>query len=65
MFVLPGANNKKSSLVQEITWYQTGKKYCQVSNIRDTLVGNKIVDTSDVVGASPLGAAPTTSPLST
>ena len=28
--------------------------------IRRTLVGNKIVDHSDVVGASPVGAAPTT-----
>ena len=27
--------------------------YRQVSNIRRTLVGNKIVDHSDVVGASP------------
>ena len=40
-------------------------KYRQVSNIRLTLVGNKIVDHSDVVGASPVGAAPTTSSLST
>ena len=39
--------------------------YRQVSNIRRTLVGNKIVDNSDVVGASPVGAAPTTSSLST
>ena len=30
-----------------------------------TLVGNKIVDHSDVVGASPIGAAPTTSSFST
>ena len=37
----------------------------QVSNIRRTLVGNKIVDNSDVVGVSPVGAAPTTSELST
>ena len=37
----------------------------QVSNIRRTLVGNKIVDNSDVVGASPVGAAPTTSSFST
>ena len=37
----------------------------QVSNIIRTLVGNKIVDHSDVVGASPVGAAPTTSSLST
>ena len=39
--------------------------YRQVSNIRWTLVGNKIVDHSDVVGASPVGAAPTTSSFST
>ena len=30
--------------------------YRQVSNIRRTLVGNKIVDHSDVVGASPVGS---------
>ena len=35
--------------------------YRQVSNISGTLVGYKIVDHSDVVGASPVGAAPTTS----
>ena len=39
--------------------------YRQVSNIRRTLVSNKIVDHSDVVGASPVGAAPTTSSFST
>ena len=39
--------------------------YRQVSNINRTLVGNKIVDHSDVVGASPVGAAPTTSSFST
>ena len=39
--------------------------YRQVSNISRTLVGNKIVDNSDVVGAAPVGAAPTTSELST
>ena len=33
----------------------------QTYNISHTLVGNKIVDHSDVVGASPVGAAPTTS----
>ena len=38
--------------------------YSQISNIRRTLVGNKIVDHSDVVGASPVGAAPTTSSFS-
>ena len=35
--------------------------YRQLSNIRHTLVVDKIVDHSDVVGASPVGAAPTTS----
>ena len=37
----------------------------QTSNKSRTLGGNKIVDHSDVVGASPVGAAPTTSSLST
>ena len=40
-------------------------KYRQTSNISQTLTGNKIVDHSDVVGASPVGAAPTTSSFST
>ena len=35
--------------------------YRKTSEIRDTLVDYKIVDHSDVVGASPVGAAPTTS----
>ena len=35
--------------------------YRQVSNIRRTLVGSKIVDHSGVVGALPVGTAPTTS----
>ena len=39
-------------------------KYRKTSNKRRTLVGNKIVDHSDVVGASPVGAAPTTSSFS-
>ena len=36
-----------------------------IKYITRTLVGNKIVDHSDVVGASPVGAAPTTSSFST
>ena len=40
-------------------------KYRQTSNIRGTLVGNNIGDDSDVVGASPVGTAPTTSTFST
>ena len=35
--------------------------YRQIPNIRRTLIGYEIVDHSDVVGASPVGAAPTTS----
>ena len=37
----------------------------QTSNICRTLVGNKIVDHSDVVGASPVSTAPTTFSFST
>ena len=39
--------------------------YCQTSNINQTLVGIRIVDHSDVVGTSPVGAAPTASSFST
>ena len=55
-------HNWKESLYNE-----TGAMgiYRKVSNISRTLVGNKIVDHSDVVGASPVGAAPTTSSFST
>ena len=41
------------------------KQYRETSNISRTLVGNAIIDHSDVVGASPAGAAPTTSSFST
>ena len=37
----------------------------KTSSISHTLVGNEFVDNSDVVGASPVGAAPTTSSFST
>ena len=43
----------------------TGDWYRQVSNISRTLEGNEIVDHSDVAGASPAGAVPTTSSFST
>ena len=46
-----------------MSWSQD--KYHKTSNISRTLVGNKIVDHSDVVGASTVGAAPTTSSFST
>ena len=52
---------------------QSQKNYAQLhknkcrknSNISCTLVGTKIVDQSDVVGAPPVGAALTTSSFST
>ena len=46
-------------------WLMLRLSYRQTSNIRRILVGNKIVDNSDVVGASPVGAAPTASSFST
>ena len=48
----------------EMILLQWKKYYCQTSNISHTLVGNKLVDHSDVVGASPVGFAPTTSSFS-
>ena len=51
-----------SALAMEILQFRT---YRQTSNIRRTSVCNKIVGHSDVVGASPVGAAPTTSSFST
>ena len=48
--------------------YRSHRKYSlysQTSNISRTLVSNYIVDHSDVVGASPVGAAPTTFSFST
>ena len=47
-----------------LPWPQYVNIYCQISNICCTLIGNKIVDHSDVVGSSPVGAAPTTSSFS-
>ena len=41
------------------------QNYCQTSDISHTWVGNKIFDHSDVVGALPVDAAPTTSSFST
>ena len=39
--------------------------YRQTSNTKRILEGNTIIDHSDVVGASPVGAAPTTSSFAT
>ena len=55
----------------QVEWHDTKSfrfwimEYRQTSYIRRTLGGNKLVDHSDVVGASPVGAAPTTSSTST
>ena len=41
------------------------RTYRRASNKIRTLIGNRIVDHSDVLGAAPVGAAPTTSSFST
>ena len=49
-------------------WKFMGNAFCnyrETSNINHTLIGNKIVNNSDVVGASPVDAAPSTSSFST
>ena len=50
-------------LMDELTWNKLlfDSKYHKTSNIRCTSAGIKIVGHSNVVGASPAGAAPTTS----
>ena len=58
-YVMTGMQRKKIILRTPVLLYR------QISNIRCTLVGNEIVDHSDVVGASPVGAAPTTSSFAT
>ena len=56
-------NHKIPWIFWTVAWFI--ETYNKTSNICGTLVGNKIVDHSDVVGASPVGAAPTTSSFST
>ena len=51
--------------IDQLDRFPNGSDYHQISNITHTLIGNKIVDHSDVVGTSPVGAAPTTSSFST
>ena len=51
------------AILSRVKWVKY--HYRKTSNINRTLVGDKIVDNSDVVGASPVGAAPTTSSFST
>ena len=50
----------KALEMELLTWDSfRQKKYCKTSNISRASVAIKIVDHSDVVGASPAGAAPT------
>ena len=46
-------------LVADQIYMSNIPNYCATSNLSRTLAGNKIIDHSDVVGASPVGAAPT------
>ena len=55
----------ETQMITMIDFFIFQNTYRQNPNISDTLVGNKLVDHSDVVGASPVGAAPTTSSFST
>ena len=54
-----------SSYLKARFYFDTQNNYRKTSGISRAFVGNKIVDNSDVVGASPVGAAPTTSSFST
>ena len=64
--IVQGPENHYTQYILYYRWFsQIGNEYRQASNIRRTLVGNYIHDHSDVVGASPVGAAPTTSSIST
>ena len=53
------------SFMKSYNLFEYNYEYCQISNIRCTLADYKTVDHSDVVGASSVGAAPTTSSFST
>ena len=66
--ILTGTCLATSSPPFSLTRFKLNKDfviYRQVSYIRRTLEDNEIVYHSDVVGASPVGAAPTTSSFST
>ena len=66
MYISFHQNMKLIKWLENKIWERMLKKqYRKTSNISRTLIGNKVVDNSDVVGASPVGAAPTTSSFST
>ena len=60
LYILPYLKTEMLHVVENIS-----PIYRQTSDISRTSVGHIIVDNSDVVGASSVGAAPTTSSLST
>ena len=59
-FMLTSAFDPWPLKVNQLTRPITANRYSKTSNIRGTLVGNKSVDQSDVVGAAPVVAAPPT-----
>ena len=59
VFKLSYGQKNSSSKLQMCIWIAS--TYRKIFYIKHTSVGNKIVDHSDVVGATPIGAAPTTS----
>ena len=58
----PCCNDTKTftNMQPTLQTFDTYKQHCQTSDIRCTLLGNNIVENSDVLGASPVGTAPTT-----
>ena len=56
---------KTNNISQMLVYEYKLRIYRKTPNISRTIVGNKVVDNSDVIGASPVGAAPTTSSFST
>ena len=50
-------NNANDKIVHRYDVHRQDHTYRQFSNIRGTLVGYRIIDHSDAIGASPVGAA--------
>ena len=51
--------------IESVYWRWCYCQYAQISHTSRTILVDEIVDRSDVFGASPVGAAPTTSSFST
>ena len=67
--ILTSSSQLQGCHTREMVGRGAGRLHCydyrQISNICYTSVSKEIVDHSDAVGASPVGAAPTTSSFST